>query len=500
MFRLGKRSRSGLLSSSGDVFADGCGLCPMDSSLSVSTLGGTDGPQYDILCWFRSTQRRSVLQISDSTSFVVLRERAPLPNSQRLSSAPSLAYVQTKLLLESSFAEPLWCICFVGSWLCPQPLPINLGSSWHLSASFWLFPQAFGSSFLRRHFVGAFQESYVRDECLLTRNSANMLFRKYANDFREKSSMNERKYRAPPTDATCMRPHMSECTSSRTSSDLLLADLGKGKRHCFPFKQVTQSVFVIASDGMPVACPSCKSFIDPRLKCPSRRCHRSGTSCTAIAQWSHRFSRYIPRICCLRTSTAKSTIRQPFSSKIYSTYRQEIQGQFRSMSNVVGHHRLLSSERNFHDPASFSRYICSIGNGHCVCSATIVLFHPIVTMILVRFLLISQRPAIAYHKGTKLDSEIENLSFATARACTQVGISKNSVVSHTRDLAGSICGKNFLIVVDAFSKWLEVSALKNTTSESVISCLRQIFSIHGLLDIIVSDNGTQFTRFSGILK
>ncbi|KRZ75031.1 Uncharacterized protein T10_4959 [Trichinella papuae] len=61
------------------------------------------------------------------------------------------------------------------------------------------------------------------------------------------------------------------------------------------------------------------------------------------------------------------------------------------------------------------------------------------------------------------------------------------------DLAGPICGKNFLIVVDAFSKWLEVRVLKNTTSESVISCLRQIFSIHGLPDIIVSDNGTHFT-------
>ncbi|KRY42841.1 Uncharacterized protein T01_3575 [Trichinella spiralis] len=52
------------------------------------------------------------------------------------------------------------------------------------------------------------------------------------------------------------------------------------------------------------------------------------------------------------------------------------------------------------------------------------------------------------------------------------------------DLAGPIYGKNFLIVVDAFSKWLEVRVLKNTTSESVISCLRQIFSIHGLPDII----------------
>ncbi|KAL1286096.1 Uncharacterized protein TPS_00892 [Trichinella pseudospiralis] len=61
------------------------------------------------------------------------------------------------------------------------------------------------------------------------------------------------------------------------------------------------------------------------------------------------------------------------------------------------------------------------------------------------------------------------------------------------NLAGPIYGKNFLIVVDSFSKWLEVRQLKNTTSESVISCLRQIFSIHGLPDIIGSDNGTQFT-------
>ncbi|KRX11497.1 hypothetical protein T07_7678 [Trichinella nelsoni] len=35
-----------------------------------------------------------------------------------------------------------------------------------------------------------------------------------------------------------MGPHMSECTSSRTSFDLLVVDLGKGKRHCFPFKQM----------------------------------------------------------------------------------------------------------------------------------------------------------------------------------------------------------------------------------------------------------------------
>ncbi|KRX15687.1 hypothetical protein T07_8196 [Trichinella nelsoni] len=37
--------------------------------------------------------------------------------------------------------------------------------------------------------------------------------------------------------------------------------------------------------------------------------------------------------------------------------------------------------------------------------------------------------------------------------------------------------------MDAFAKWLEVRVLKNTTSKSVISSLRHIFSIHGLIDL-----------------
>ncbi|KRY35447.1 Uncharacterized protein T01_5966 [Trichinella spiralis] len=104
----------------------------------------------------------------------------------------------------------------------------------------------------------------------------------------------------------------------------------------------------------------------------------------------------------------------------------------------------------------------------------------------------------------KLDSEIENL-VRTCELCQQSRASPPHAPVHKWEspripwsrihveLAGPIYGKNFLIVVDAFSKWLEVRVLKNTTSESVISCLRQIFSIHGLPDIIVSDNGTQFT-------
>ncbi|XP_003376390.1 hypothetical protein Tsp_00576 [Trichinella spiralis] len=95
----------------------------------------------------------------------------------------------------------------------------------------------------------------------------------------------------------------------------------------------------------------------------------------------------------------------------------------------------------------------------------------------------------------KLDGEIEIL----VRTCEQCQQSPphapNSVVLHRLciDIAGRICGKNFLIIVDTFFTWLEVCVIKNTTFEAEISSLRQIFSIHGLPDSIVSHNGAQFT-------
>ena len=61
------------------------------------------------------------------------------------------------------------------------------------------------------------------------------------------------------------------------------------------------------------------------------------------------------------------------------------------------------------------------------------------------------------------------------------------------DYAGPINGHMFLIVVDAYSKWLEVIPTYGCTSKVTVSKLRNIFSIHGLPDIIVSDNGSAFT-------
>ncbi len=61
------------------------------------------------------------------------------------------------------------------------------------------------------------------------------------------------------------------------------------------------------------------------------------------------------------------------------------------------------------------------------------------------------------------------------------------------DFAGPFQGKVFLVVVDAHSKWLEVSLMSFMSSSAVINTLRLLFATHGLPDVIVSDNGAAFT-------
>ena len=61
------------------------------------------------------------------------------------------------------------------------------------------------------------------------------------------------------------------------------------------------------------------------------------------------------------------------------------------------------------------------------------------------------------------------------------------------DYAGPYKGEMFLIVIDAYSKWLEVHCMKSTTSNATIKKLRDIFATHGLPATLVSDNGSNFT-------
>jgi len=46
----------------------------------------------------------------------------------------------------------------------------------------------------------------------------------------------------------------------------------------------------------------------------------------------------------------------------------------------------------------------------------------------------------------------------------------------------------FLVVVDNFSKWLEIKTLKSQSSSSVIEALRAVFTTHGIPEIIFGDN------------
>lgn len=51
---------------------------------------------------------------------------------------------------------------------------------------------------------------------------------------------------------------------------------------------------------------------------------------------------------------------------------------------------------------------------------------------------------------------------------------------------------NFLVLVDAYSKWVEVWLMNSTTTSQMVSKLRNVFAAYGFPDEIVSDNGPQF--------
>ena len=61
------------------------------------------------------------------------------------------------------------------------------------------------------------------------------------------------------------------------------------------------------------------------------------------------------------------------------------------------------------------------------------------------------------------------------------------------DYVGQFMGKMFLLIINAHSKWLEVYPTAVTTSTATIVLLRKSFVTFGLPEVVVSDNGTNFT-------
>ncbi|UYV60396.1 K02A2.6-like [Cordylochernes scorpioides] len=60
------------------------------------------------------------------------------------------------------------------------------------------------------------------------------------------------------------------------------------------------------------------------------------------------------------------------------------------------------------------------------------------------------------------------------------------------DLAGPLMGRMFMVLVDAYTKWLEIVIIKDITSRTIIGHLREIFARFGLPELLVTDNGRQF--------
>src|SRR5277367_2175806 len=81
----------------------------------------------------------------------------------------------------------------------------------------------------------------------------------------------------------------------------------------------------------------------------------------------------------------------------------------------------------------------------------------------------------------------------TSITSISIAVARNSILPNHMDLAGPFKGKMFLIIIDAYSKWLDVIPVKKTTSTVMIKHLRRTIAQHGLPTYLVTDNGPQFT-------
>lgn len=111
--------------------------------------------------------------------------------------------------------------------------------------------------------------------------------------------------------------------------------------------------------------------------------------------------------------------------------------------------------------------------------------------------------ARSYLWWPKLDNDIENL-IKNCAACRTLQANPEkcplipwqpSTSTWSRihmDFAGPINNFHIFILIDSWSKWPEAHLTKDMTSAFVIDALRSNFCKYGLVDVIVSDNGTQF--------
>lgn len=114
--------------------------------------------------------------------------------------------------------------------------------------------------------------------------------------------------------------------------------------------------------------------------------------------------------------------------------------------------------------------------------------------------------SIVYWKN--IDQDIENVA-RSCKACASIQSNASKVPVHPWeratevwqrihiDYAGPIDGKQFLIIMDAYSKWLEVEIFtKAPTTVTLIETLKKIFARQGFPYILVSDNQSIFKSYN----
>lgn len=62
------------------------------------------------------------------------------------------------------------------------------------------------------------------------------------------------------------------------------------------------------------------------------------------------------------------------------------------------------------------------------------------------------------------------------------------------DYAGPTEGKMFLVIIDSYSKWMDVYPVSSATGSQTVEKLRMCFATHGIPETIVSDNGSHFVN------
>lgn len=63
-------------------------------------------------------------------------------------------------------------------------------------------------------------------------------------------------------------------------------------------------------------------------------------------------------------------------------------------------------------------------------------------------------------------------------------------------VAADICdfkGQQYLILIDYYSRYLEIAHLPRITAEVVVGRMKNIFAHHGIPEAVITDNGRQFT-------